>query len=104
MAPQDEQGEWVRTERVIVTQRNAAEQIEREIEIERTWQGDEIKQTTVRVAGYDTLTSEAHELRAGDPDAARAWIEEAEQRGLLTREELWVTLRRERLARERGVC
>jgi len=95
--------EWMRTERVIVTQRNAAEQIEREIEIERTWQGDEVRQTTVRVTGYDTLTSEAHEPRAMVTDMARVLIAEAEQRGMLTRPGI-TTSQRARARAERGAC
>lgn len=74
----------IRRENVIVTVRNAAGQTVREVEIERILEDGGVRQTTVRAVGYDTLTSQAHELRAVSPIEARAWVADAEERGLLT--------------------
>lgn len=74
----------IRVQTVIVTERNAAQQVMREVEVERTFDGDRVPQTTVRAAAYDTLTSDAHEVRALAPEEARRYVAEAEERGLLT--------------------
>lgn len=84
MSFSDSGEDGIRVERVIVTERNVAQQVVREVEIERTLEDGRERQTTVRVVGYDTLTSEAHELRAMAADEARGYVFEAEQRELLS--------------------
>lgn len=75
----------IRRERVIVTERNHALQVVREVEVERIIESGRERQTTVRAAGYDTVTSEAHELRALPTDEARGYIADCEAKGLLSR-------------------
>lgn len=72
-----------RAQRVIVTERNVAGQIVREVEIERVFENGRERQTTVRAEQFDTLTSEAFRLRALSPDEARRYVAEVEARGFL---------------------
>lgn len=74
----------IRVETVVVTERNAAQQVTREVEVERIFEGREVRQTTTRAVGYDTLTSKAHERRPLPPMEASELIAEAVERGLLT--------------------
>jgi hypothetical protein len=64
----------IRAEKVIVTERNVALQVVREVVVERTFEDGAERQTTVRAFGYETLTSEE----------ARRYIADCEQRELLT--------------------
>jgi hypothetical protein len=68
----------IRAEKVIVTERNVALQVVREVVVERTFEDGAERQTTVRAFGYETLTSEAHDERALPPEEARRYIADCE--------------------------
>lgn len=76
----------IRSERVIITERNLAGQCEREVEVERILEGGVERQTTVREVEYDTQTGRAvfDEMRAVEPERARGYVADVEERGLIT--------------------
>jgi hypothetical protein len=68
---------------VIITERNAAGEATREVEVQRIFGDGAERQTTVRAVGYNTTTSEAHPLMALPTAEARGYIRQADERKML---------------------
>lgn len=76
----------IHSQQVVLSVRNVAGQLEREVLIERIFEDGRERQTTCRVTGYTTDTSEAHGWRALPLEEAREIIAEAEAKFMLAKQ------------------